>query len=110
MAKAYFLPPSAKIFEPRTRAIHEEGLSATAIKEALVTAMSWRPTIEPTEVARLRPCHIQIARIADSGRSDLRNIPERGVFSRRSSASRAPRHISPARAGRILPKISGVRD
>src|SRR5881275_2187024 len=78
MANAYFFPPRAKNFEPRIRAIHEEGLSATAINAALVTAMSWRPTIEPTEVVRLRPCHIQMPRIADSGRSDLRNVPESG--------------------------------
>src|SRR5258708_31831713 len=110
MAKAYFLPPRAKNFEPRTRAIHVEGLRATTIKAALVTAMSWRPTTEPKEVIKLRPCHIQIARIADSGRSALRNILDRAVSSRRSSARRAPRHISPARAGRIRPNSSGVSD
>src|SRR5271168_1696965 len=110
MAKAYFLPPRAKSFEPRTWAIHVEGLSAAAIKAALVTAMNWRPTTEPKEVVKLRPCHIQIVRIADSGRSDLRKMLDRAVSSRRSNARRAPRHISPARAGRIRPNSAGVSD
>src|SRR5258705_327735 len=110
MAKAYFLPPRAKTFEHRTRAIRVEGSRAAAIRAALVKAMSWRPMTEPKEVVKLRPCHIQIARIADSGRNALRNMLERDVSSRRSSARRAPRHISPACAGRIRPNSSGVSD
>src|ERR1700756_4426072 len=98
MAKANFLPPRTKNFEPRTRAIHVEGLRATAIKAALVTAMSWRPRTDPEEVLKSRPCHIQMARIADSGRSALRNRLERTVSSRRSSARRPPRHIEPGGA------------